>query len=106
MPAVPIAPTPASTAERHAASSTAGRHAPAAPPSATPPAAPAATQPAGSAAATPTIAPAPFSYLWPTYLPPNMRISPSETRVAREGEIAEDGIGFFILTFTDGTAKR
>jgi hypothetical protein len=49
--------------------------------------------------------PAPFAYLWPAYLPPNMRISPSETRVAREGEVAEDGTGFFILTFTDGVGK-
>ncbi len=31
--------------------------------------------------------------------------SPSETRVAREGEIAQDGTGFFILTFNDGVGK-
>jgi hypothetical protein len=103
-PAAPAAPTPLPPSATPP---------PAAPPSATPPSAvppsatlpPSATPPAGSAAATPTIVPAPFAYLWPAYLPPNMRISPSETRVAREGEVAEDGTGFFILTFTDGAGK-
>ncbi len=77
-------------------------------PSATPPptAQPSATPPAGSLApAAPTAPPAPFAYVWPTYLPANMRVSPAESRVAREGEVGPDGLGFFIVTFTDGVGK-
>jgi hypothetical protein len=74
---------------------------PAAQPSATPPTAttPLAAQPS----ATPP--PAPFAYMWPTYLPANMQVSRAETRVAHEGEIGQNGVGFFIVTFTDGAAK-
>jgi hypothetical protein len=58
--------------------------------------------PAGSpsqAAAEPSI------YLWPTYLPPNMRLSPAESRVASEGETGEAGLGFYIITLNDGQRK-
>jgi hypothetical protein len=34
-----------------------------------------------------------------------MHVSPGESRVARESEVGPDGLGFFIVTFTDGTAK-
>jgi hypothetical protein len=34
-----------------------------------------------------------------------MQISPSESRVASDDEIGQDGLGFFIVTFADATAK-
>lgn len=40
-----------------------------------------------------------FAYLWPAYLPDGMRISPSESRVARENEIGTTGTGFYLVTF-------
>lgn len=52
-----------------------------------------------------TAVPASFSYLWPAYLPPGMQVSPAESRVAREGEVGEGGIGFFIVTFASGSRK-
>src|SRR6266511_1988469 len=63
-------------------------------PATRPPVAPPATAPA-----------APFAYLWPVYLPANMQISPAESRVPHEGEIGQNDLGFFIVTFTDGAAK-
>jgi hypothetical protein len=65
-----------------------------------------ATPPAGSPAQPGPPAPAaPFAYLWPAYLPANMQISPAESRVPREGEVGQNDLGFFIVTFTDGPAK-
>jgi hypothetical protein len=49
--------------------------------------------------------PAPFVYLWPAYVPADMRVSPGESRVAREGEIGQNGQGFFIVTFAAGTGR-
>src|SRR5262249_55220044 len=44
-------------------------------------------------------------YLWPTYLPPAMRPSPGESRVARDNEVGEHGLGFFIVTLNAGDQK-
>lgn len=57
-------------------------------------------QPAPSAAPT-----TPFVYLWPAYLPDGMQVSPEESRIARDGELGEGGIGFFIVTFKAATQK-
>jgi hypothetical protein len=66
------------------------------------PATPLAGSPAQPA---PTAPAAPFAYLWPAYLPANMQISPVESRVPREGEVGQNDLGFFIVTFTDGAVK-
>jgi hypothetical protein len=55
--------------------------------------------PAQPAAAEPSI------YLWPTYLPPNMQPSPTESRVASEGQTGETGLGFYIITLNNGPQK-
>jgi hypothetical protein len=47
----------------------------------------------------------PFVYLWPAYLPEGMHPSPSESRVPREGEIGQNGQGFFVVTFALGTGR-
>jgi hypothetical protein len=47
----------------------------------------------------------PFVYLWPAYLPNGMQVSPKESRVPREGEIGQNGQGFFIVTFAAGTGR-
>lgn len=47
----------------------------------------------------------PSIYLWPTYLPPNMRPSPAESRVASEGQTGEAGLGFYVITLNDGQRK-
>jgi hypothetical protein len=56
-------------------------------------------QPGAGAAAEPSI------YLWPSYLPPNMRPSPNESRVASEGQTGEAGLGFYIVTLNAGQQK-
>jgi hypothetical protein len=53
----------------------------------------------GAPAAEPSI------YLWPTYLPPNMRPSPTESRVASDGQTGEAGLGFYIITLNNGPQK-
>ena len=58
--------------------------------------------PAGSAS---QAALEPSIYLWPTYLPPNMRPSPAESRVSSEGQTGEAGLGFYIITLNDGERK-
>jgi hypothetical protein len=68
-------------------------------PSATPAIQAAPTQSAAAPAAEPSI------YLWPTYLPPNMRPSPTESRVARAGQAGEAGLGFYIITLNNGPQK-
>jgi hypothetical protein len=55
--------------------------------------------PAATPAAEPSI------YLWPTYLPPNMRPSPTESRVASAGQTGEAGLGFYIITLNNGPQK-
>ena len=47
----------------------------------------------------------PSIYLWPTYLPPNMLPSPTESRVASEGQTGEAGLGFYIITLNNGSQK-
>ena len=65
--------------------------------------------PAQPAAGIPTqggaLAAEPSIYLWPTYLPPNMRPSPTESRVAGEGQVGEAGLGFYIITLNNGPQK-
>ena len=66
---------------------------------------PTATPPAALAQRSPVPTADAFVYLWPAYLPPGMQLSPAESRVAREGELGEGGIGFFIVTFEAGKQK-
>jgi hypothetical protein len=47
----------------------------------------------------------PFVYLWPAYLPDGWQLSPGESRVPREGEIGQNGLGFYIVTFASGTGR-
>lgn len=47
----------------------------------------------------------PSIYLWPTYLPPNMRPSPTESRVASAGQTGAAGLGFYIITLNNGSQK-
>jgi hypothetical protein len=47
----------------------------------------------------------PFVYLWPAYLPDGMQLSPRESRVPRDGEIGQNGLGFFIVTFAAGKGR-
>jgi hypothetical protein len=56
-------------------------------------------QPGAGPAAEPSI------YLWPSYIPPNMRPSPSESRVASEGQTGEAGLGFYIITLNADQQK-
>jgi hypothetical protein len=56
-------------------------------------------QPTTALAAEPSI------YLWPTYLPPDMRPSPTESRVASDGQTGEAGLGFYIVTLNSGSQK-
>jgi hypothetical protein len=44
-------------------------------------------------------------YLWPAYLPADMRVSPGESRVAHAGETGQDAGGFFIVTINSGNDK-
>ncbi|HEU5099962.1 MAG TPA: hypothetical protein VFU22_13130 [Roseiflexaceae bacterium] len=68
-------------------------------PSAAPAIQAAPAQPSAGPAAEPSI------YLWPSYLPPNMRPSPNESRVASEGQTGEAGLGFYIITLNAGQQK-
>jgi hypothetical protein len=69
-------------------------------------AAPAGTQPSASSPEAPTslpvspLAEAPFTYLWPAYLPEDLRPAPAESRIARDGELGAEEIGFYIVTFS------
>jgi hypothetical protein len=47
----------------------------------------------------------PSIYLWPTYLPPNMRPAPAESRVASTSQIGNAGMGFYIITLNNGPQK-
>ena len=68
-----------------------------------PTAPPAASTPAPGQAASPTETP--FAYLWPEYLPDGMAPSPDESRVARDGELGQGDVGFFIVTFNGDGRK-
>jgi hypothetical protein len=65
--------------------------------------------PANPAGSNPTqiAAPAaePSIYLWPTYLPPNMQLSPAESRVASADQTGEAGLGFYLITLNNGPQK-
>jgi len=56
---------------------------------------------------TQVVAPAaePSIYLWPTYLPPNMQLSPAESRVASADQTGEAGLGFYLITLNNGPQK-
>jgi hypothetical protein len=60
---------------------------------------------AGASAQTGAPAAEPSIYLWPTYLPPNMQASPTESRVASDGQAGEAGLGFYIITLNNGPQK-
>jgi hypothetical protein len=47
----------------------------------------------------------PSIYLWPTYLPPNMRPAPAESRVASAGQVGDAGMGFYLITLNNGPQK-
>ena len=107
-PATTPAPTLAGLSLRPSPAPSTTRVGTASPPAASPSAAALATPTplaAPSAQAAPTPVAAPFVYLWPSYLPSGMQLSPKESRVAREGEVGEGGLGFFIITFQAGTNK-
>ena len=71
------------------------------------PAAPQATTPAVAASVPqpPQSAAVPFAYLWPAYLPDGMRVSPNESRIARENEIGTTGTGFYLVTWNKEERK-
>lgn len=46
-----------------------------------------------------------FVYQWPSFLPEGMRPSPNETRIAREDEVGDGDIGFYLVTFNGNTSK-
>ncbi|PMP77052.1 MAG: hypothetical protein C0183_17770 [Roseiflexus castenholzii] len=46
-----------------------------------------------------------FVYRWPSFLPEGMRPSPNETRIAREDEVGDGDIGFYLVTFNGDTGK-
>src|SRR5262245_60734206 len=102
----PPSPTIAAPPPPSATPAAAGRAATSPPvtaqPTATPPtfASPTAAPQAGTPAEQ-----EPFVYLWPSYLPEGMQLSPRESRVPREGEIGQNGLGFFIVTFALGTGR-
>jgi len=51
------------------------------------------------------LAPEPSIYLWPAELPPDLKVSPKESRVADEGEVGPNGLGFYIVTLNAGDKK-
>jgi hypothetical protein len=73
------------------------------------PAAQPTTAPAQPVPATPAAgqapAPEPSIYLWPAELPPNLKVSPKESRVAGDGEVGPNGLGFYIVTLNAGDKK-
>ena len=99
-PALPAAPSPTISAAQAAPAlptptiAAVGGH-----PTATPAFQAESAPPAAAPAAEPSI------YLWPTYLPPNMRPSPTESRVASEGQTGEAGLGFYLITLNNGPQK-
>ena len=50
-------------------------------------------------------APEPTIYLWPTALPPDLQVSPSESRVSADGEVGPNGLGFYVVTLNAGSKK-
>ncbi len=46
-----------------------------------------------------------FVYRWPSFLPEGMRPSTGETRIAREDEIGDGDIGFYLVTFNGDAGK-
>lgn len=46
-----------------------------------------------------------FVYRWPSFLPEGMWPSPQETRIAREDEVGDGDIGFYLLTFNGDAGK-
>jgi len=73
-------------------------------PAAQPTAAPVQPAPATSVAGQAPVA-EPSIYLWPAELPPDLKVSPKESRVAGEGEVSPNGLGFYIVTLNAGDKK-
>lgn len=46
-----------------------------------------------------------FAYQWPAYVPDGMAVAPSESRIARDGEVGDGGVGFYLVTFNSGAKK-
>jgi hypothetical protein len=65
--------------------------------------------PRANVASQPTAASAraaePSIYLWPTYLPPGMRPSPTESRVSSESQAGPSGMGFYVVTLNTDAQK-
>lgn len=82
---------------------------PAAQPSPTP-AGPAADATPGQAAYATAMAggtpvPEPTIYLWPADLPPDLKVSPKESRVSGDSEVGPNGMGFYVVTLNAGAKK-
>lgn len=43
--------------------------------------------------------PARFQYRWPAFVPDGMQPSPAESRIARDDEVGDGDIGFYLVTF-------
>jgi hypothetical protein len=43
--------------------------------------------------------PARFRYQWPAFIPDGMKPSPAESRIARDDEVGDGDIGFYLVTF-------
>lgn len=46
-----------------------------------------------------------FVYRWPAFLPEGMRPAPDETRIARDDEVGDGDIGFYLVTFNGDASK-
>ncbi|MBO9383182.1 MAG: hypothetical protein J7479_12355 [Roseiflexus sp.] len=49
--------------------------------------------------------PARFQYQWPSFIPDGMKPSPAESRIARDDEVGDGDIGFYLVTFSGNGAK-
>ena len=67
----------------------------------------ASTAPVPAVADTSAASPAtdPTIYLWPADLPPDLIVSPAESRIAADGEVGPNGTGFYIVTLNAGAKK-
>ncbi|MGQ9549243.1 MAG: hypothetical protein ACUVSY_03740 [Roseiflexus sp.] len=49
--------------------------------------------------------PARFQYRWPSFIPDGMKPSPAESRIVRDDEVGDGGIGFYLVTFNGNGNK-
>lgn len=56
-------------------------------------------------AANPAPAGDPALYVWPADLPADLTVSPAESRIAADGEVGPNGLGFYIVTLNAGAKK-